>query len=77
MFFSFDGPDGVGKSTQLPLFCNWLRELGHVVVACRDPGSTPLGEAVRDILLRPHDLHIHRRSEMLLYMAARAQWSKR
>ena len=43
------------------------------MVACRDPGSTPLGEAVRGILLDRHDLHIDRRSEMLLYMAARAQ----
>ncbi len=51
----------------------WLRQRGHEVVACRDPGSTPLGEAVRGILLDRHDLHIHRRSEMLLYMAARAQ----
>ena len=43
------------------------------MVACRDPGSTPLGEAVRELLLDRHDLHIDRRSEMLLYMAARAQ----
>jgi dTMP kinase len=73
IFFSIDGGDGAGKSTQIALFCQWLREAGHEVVACRDPGSTPLGEAVRDILLHRHDLAIHRRSEMLLYMAARAQ----
>ncbi len=46
---------------------------GLDVVVCRDPGSTPLGEVVRGILLDRHDLHINRRSEMLLYMAARAQ----
>ncbi len=73
MFFSFDGGDGSGKSTQADLFCQWLRQRGHDVVLCRDPGSTPLGEAVRHILLDRHDLHIHRRSEMLLYMAARTQ----
>ena len=73
MFFSFDGGDGTGKSTQAELFCQWLRQQGHDVVMCRDPGSTPLGEAVRSILLDRHDLHIHRRSEMLLYMAARTQ----
>ena len=73
MFFSIDGGDGTGKSTQIDLLCQWLRQQGHDVVACRDPGSTPLGEAVREILLDRHDLHIHRRSEMLLYMAARAQ----
>jgi len=73
MFFSIDGGDGTGKSTQAALLCEWLRGLGHDVVACRDPGSTPLGEAVRGLLLDRHDLAIDRRSEMLLYMAARAQ----
>jgi dTMP kinase len=73
MFYSIDGGDGVGKSTQIGLFCQWLRERGAEVVACRDPGSTRLGEAVRELLLHRHDLAIHRRAEMLLYMAARAQ----
>lgn len=73
MFLSIDGGDGSGKSTQIELLGPWLRQQGHDVVTCRDPGSTPLGEAIRGILLDRHDLHIHRRSEMLLYMAARAQ----
>ena len=76
MFFSIDGGDGAGKSTQVALLCQWLRGQGHEVMACRDPGSTALGEAVRDILLQRHDLHIDRRSEMLLYMAVRASWSR-
>lgn len=73
LFVSVDGGDGVGKSTQLDLLLPWLRECGHDVAACRDPGSTPLGEAIRQIVLHRHDLAIHRRAEMLLYMAARAQ----
>jgi dTMP kinase len=73
VFFSFDGVDGVGKSTQILLFVEWLRAAGREVVACRDPGSTLLGEAVRRLLLERSEMHIHRRSEMLLYMAARAQ----
>ncbi len=73
MFYSFDGVDGVGKSTQIGLFCDWLRDSGHDVVTCRDPGSTPLGEILREIVLQAHDTPIHRTSEMLLYMAARAQ----
>jgi dTMP kinase len=73
MFLSIDGGDGAGKSTQIGLLCQWLRAAGHDLVACRDPGSTPLGEAVREILLHRHDLKIDRRSEMFLYMAARAQ----
>jgi dTMP kinase len=74
LFFSFDGIDGVGKSTQLRLFCQWLADQGLPPVVCRDPGSTPLGERVRELLLN-HDesIAIGPRSEMLLYMAARAQ----
>jgi dTMP kinase len=73
MFISIDGVDGCGKTTQIRLLAEWLGGLGHQVVTCRDPGSTPLGEAIRGLLLDRHDLNIHRRSEMLLYMAARAQ----
>ena len=73
-FYSFDGLDGVGKTTQIDLFCRWLEDQGHEVVICRDPGSTPLGEQVRQILLASDDsTPISARSEMLLYMAARAQ----
>ncbi len=74
MFFSFDGIDGVGKSTQLRLFCDALRARGYDVVECRDPGSTAVGDAIREILLHGGEgLPIGRRCEMLLYMAARAQ----
>jgi dTMP kinase len=73
-FFSFDGIDGVGKSTQLKLFCEWLNAQGREPLVCRDPGSTPLGEQIREILLHSHEsVQIGPRSEMLLYMAARAQ----
>lgn len=74
MFFSFDGIDGVGKTTQMRLFGEWLAEQGREVVTCRDPGSTALGERVREILLTSDEsTPIAGRSEMLLYMAARAQ----
>lgn len=74
MFFSFDGIDGVGKSTQVRLFEESLRAHGRDVVVCRDPGSTPIGERIRDLLLSIDSAApINRRSEMLLYMAARAQ----
>jgi len=74
MFFSFDGIDGVGKTTQMQLFCQWLVEQDQEVVTCRDPGSTPLGERVREILLTSgEETPIAACSEMLLYMAARAQ----
>ena len=73
MFLSFDGVDGAGKSTQIRLLADALRAAGRDVVTCRDPGSTALGERLREILLNHHGTPIHRRSEMLLYMAARAQ----
>jgi len=74
MFFSFDGIDGVGKTTQMQLFQEWLHQLGREIVTCRDPGSTPLGERIREILLTSDEsTPITPRSEMLLYMAARAQ----
>jgi dTMP kinase len=73
MFFSFDGVDGVGKSTQIRLLAEALRQRGRDVVTCRDPGGTALGERLREILLNHHATPIHRRSEMLLFMASRAQ----
>lgn len=73
MFISFDGVDGVGKSTQAAQFVEWLQEQGHQVLRCRDPGSTELGERLRTLVLKDTDISIAARSEMLLYMAARAQ----
>lgn len=72
MFFSFDGVDGAGKSTQMDLFCQWLTQRGHQLVRCRDPGTTQLGDAVRQLLLG-HQVPMDRTAEMLLFMAARAQ----
>jgi dTMP kinase len=73
MFFSFDGIDGAGKSTQVRLLEETLRAQGLEVVLCRDPGSTPLGERIREVLLAKDGAPIGRRGEMLLYMASRAQ----
>ena len=73
MFITFDGIDGVRPGTQIKLLAEWLTEQGHDVLTCRDPGSTPLGEALRDILLSDRIARIDRTSQMLLYMAARAQ----
>jgi dTMP kinase len=72
-FLSLDGIDGAGKSTQLRVLADWLRQRGITVETCRDPGSTPAGDAIRAILLDRHDVDLAPRAEMLLYMAARAQ----
>jgi dTMP kinase len=73
MFISLDGIDGAGKSTQIKLLRSYLESRGRTVACFRDPGSTKLGEAIREILLHREDIPLAGTSEMLLYMAARAQ----
>lgn len=73
MFLSLDGIDGVGKSTQIELLADWLIQQGHSVCCCRDPGTTPLGETLRTIILKDQQLEVGACSEMLIYMTARAQ----
>ena len=72
-FIVLDGMDGAGKSSQVGPLADWLAGPGRPVTTCRDPGSTPVGDAIRAILLDRHDLHLEPTAEMLLYMAARAQ----
>lgn len=73
MFITIDGIDGAGKSTQLDLLCELLRSHGHRLARFRDPGSTPVGESIREILLHREDIPLCGTTEMLLYMASRAQ----
>jgi dTMP kinase len=71
VFITFEGIDGVGKSTQLELLETWLRDLGHDVVITLEPGGTELGKEIRHLLLhRKGD--ISPRAEALLYAADRA-----
>ena len=76
-FIVLDGPDGCGKSTQARLLGDWLRGQGAVTVGFRDPGTTVIGEKIRDILLSPAHDAMTTPTEVLLYMAARAQlWAE-
>jgi dTMP kinase len=72
-FIVLDGPDGCGKSTQARLLAEWLQNKGQSIETFRDPGTTPIGEKIRDILLNPDHALMCTRTELLLYMAARAQ----
>ena len=72
MFVSLEGPDGVGKSTQVALLADRLRGLGLEVVQCREPGGTELGERVRALLLDPQ-VEMSDRAEALLFAAVRAE----
>jgi len=71
MFVTFEGLDGCGKTTQARLLASFLEEDGVDVVSTREPGGTPLGEAVRDLVL--HGGHVAPWAEAALYAAARAQ----
>jgi dTMP kinase len=72
-FIVLDGPDGCGKSTQVRLLSQWIAAQGVDVVSYRDPGTTIVGEKIRDILLNPLHEGMGDNVEVLLYMAARAQ----
>ena len=77
-FIVLDGPDGCGKTTQAKLLTEWLQVLGVPVSNFRDPGDTTIGEKIRQILLSPEHLAMSVRTEVLLYMAARAQlWQEK
>ena len=75
MFISFEGPDGSGKTTQAGLLTDWLREEGMEVVSTREPGGTPLGEAIRDVVL--HGLEMTPWAEATLFASARAEHVER
>jgi len=68
---TFEGVDWSGKSTQAGLLADWLREQGRTVLATREPGGTPVAEAVRDLVL--HGDEIAPWTEAALYAAARAE----
>ena len=70
--FSFEGIEGVGKSTQINLLKNYLEENGHSTEIVREPGSTVTGESIRSILLDSKE-YLSSETELLLMFAARAQ----
>ena len=72
-FLTFEGMDGCGKTTQLRLLAQHLRESGREVVETVEPGGTEIGRQIRRILLDPANTAIHARTELLLYFASRAQ----
>ena len=72
-FITFEGIDGVGKSTQLDLVYQKCLQLGHPVVKTREPGGTELGRGIRRLLLNPGLKNLGAQAELLLYAADRAQ----
>ena len=72
-FITFEGTEGVGKSTQLANAVATLERLGKTVTVTREPGGTPMAESIRELLLTPRDEPVHDLTELLLMFAARAQ----
>ena len=71
-FITLDGIDGAGKTTQLDVIRDWFAAQALPVLFTREPGGTPLGEALRDLLLNP-ETQVSLHTETLLMFAARRQ----
>lgn len=69
-FITFEGGEGSGKSTQAAMLADWLRAQGDEVVVTREPGGTPLGESIRELILSNRPALA---AEFLLFAAARAE----
>ncbi len=72
-FITFEGTEGVGKSTQLQNAATVLRDMGVDVIVTREPGGTPMAESIRELLLAPREESVNELTELLLMFAARAQ----
>jgi len=73
MFITLEGPEGSGKTSQIPALAEFLRNAGYEVVVTREPGGTPVGDQIREVLMNLKNVSIVPRTEILLFLAARAQ----
>jgi len=71
-FIVLEGGEGVGKTTQAALLSAWMTELGVDHVLAREPGGTPVGEVIREVVLKRTDLEVPPETELFLILAARA-----
>lgn len=73
MFITLEGSEGSGKTSQIPALVEYLRQQGLPIFATREPGGTPISNAVREILMGMENKAMHARTEILLFCASRAQ----
>lgn len=73
LFITFEGPDGSGKTTQIELLAERLRDQGHEVLITREPGGTSIGDQIRAVVHDVKNVEMRRETEFLLYSASRAQ----
>ncbi len=72
-FITVEGGEGVGKSSNIEIIANGLRERGIECIVTREPGGTPLAEEIREVLIKRRDEKVCPDTELLLMFAARAQ----
>ena len=73
MFITLEGPEGSGKTSQLPGLAEFLRQQGFDLITTREPGGTSIGDQIRKILFDLENKGMNPRSEILLFQASRAQ----
>ena len=73
LFITLEGGDGAGKSTQMDNIEKYFNERGFECIRTREPGGTPIGEKIREILLDPNNKEMDAVTEMMLYASSRAQ----
>ncbi len=73
MFITFEGPEGSGKTSQIPSLAEFLREQGFRIFTTREPGGTVIGEQIRNVLTNLENTSMSPRTEIMLFLAARAQ----
>lgn len=73
MFITLEGPEGSGKTSQIPALKAFICARGYDVVVTREPGGTSVGDQIRDVLMNLKNVSIVPRTEILLFQAARAQ----
>ncbi|MGV8049373.1 MAG: dTMP kinase [Anaerolineaceae bacterium] len=73
MFITLEGPEGSGKSSQLPELADFLCEQGYPVLTTREPGGTEIGDQIRQVLVSLDNQALQPRTEILLFLASRAQ----
>jgi dTMP kinase len=73
MFITLEGPEGSGKTTQLPKLADYLRKSGFDVLTTREPGGTSISEQIRTVLHNLENKEMNPRTEILLFQASRAQ----
>ena len=73
MFITLEGPEGSGKTSQIPRLAEALRAAGYEVITTREPGGTHIGDQIRTVLFDLENKAMQPRSEILLFQASRAQ----